>query len=459
MGKRLWRMRSMLGLIVCAALMVATPVDAQTAATRLSLLVNLHGLGTGGDNANPAANGTLQPLHSMRPVTVLVYAPDTTLAATVTGNLVYNTTTGKFTTTVTLPATIASGIYTVQIATPNFLHKTIPGIITITKGQITTGSPISLVTGDANNDNKLSVLDYNMVVDCFSDLSPAKNCTDAIKKLATDLTDDGSINQFDYNLLLRELSVQTGDEGGPTPTQSTVSPTASPTPTPYQSGATLPSQLLNLTNWKITLPTGASSSPTEIKQPQLASFSVDPWFVLSSDKTGVRFRAPVNGVTTSGSSYPRSELREMTSNGTANAAWSSNTGIHTMTIEEAITAVPQTKKHVVAGQIHDASNDVIVIRLEYPKLFVDIGGTTGPILDSNYTLGKKFTVKFEVSNGSTKIYYNNSLAYTLTKSYSGAYFKAGAYTQSNCSTESTSALCVSTNYGEVVIYSLQVTQQ
>jgi hypothetical protein len=149
----------------------------------------------------------------------------------------------------------------------------------------------------------------------------------------------------------------------------------------------------------------------------------------------------------------------MTNNGLTNASWSSANGTHTMFIDQKITAVPSVKKHIVAGQIHDASDDVIVIRLEYPKLFIDINGTDGPVLDSNYTLGKRFTVKFEVNNNQTKIYYNGNTtpSYTLNKSYSGAYFKAGAYTQSNCSTEGSSSLCNENNYGEVVIYKVIVT--
>ncbi|MFA6973730.1 MAG: polysaccharide lyase family 7 protein [Parcubacteria group bacterium] len=224
---------------------------------------------------------------------------------------------------------------------------------------------------------------------------------------------------------------------------------------PDVSAATLPAQVLNLTNWKETLPTGSSGSPTEILQSSLSSFSTPPYFQVNSTGNGVQFRAPVNGVTTSGSGYPRSELREMTNNGTTQASWSTTSGTHAMYIDEAITAVPQTKKHVVAGQIHDASDDVIVIRLEYPKLFIDINGVTGPTLDANYTLGKRFQVIFMATNGQIKIYYNGGAtpAYTLNKSGSGNYFKAGAYTQSNCSKE---AVCSSSNYGEVVVYNLAV---
>ena len=222
-----------------------------------------------------------------------------------------------------------------------------------------------------------------------------------------------------------------------------------------QAACTYPAQVLDITNCKETLPTGKSGSPTEITQPALATYAADPYFHANQTCDGVVFRAPVNGVTTSNSGYPRSELREMTDNGTSNASWSTTSGTHTMFIDEAITSVPKTKRHIVAGQVHDANDDVIVIRLEYPKLFVDINGKTGPTLDANYTLGKRFTVKFVASSGKIDIYYNGSqtASYTLSKSDSGCYFKAGAYTQSNCSKESD---CSSNNFGEVVIYNLSL---
>ena len=226
-------------------------------------------------------------------------------------------------------------------------------------------------------------------------------------------------------------------------------------PPEIKPAATYPAEILNLANWKQTLPIGKSKSPAEIKQPMLTTYAMNSCFNVDSQGDGVVFRAPVNGVTTSGSGYPRSELREMTNGGKALASWSTTSGTNTMTIDEAITAVPKDKKHVVAGQIHNANDDVIVIRLEYPKLFVDINGQGGPTLDANYTLGKRFTVKFVAENGQIKVYYNGgtSPAYTMNKKISGCYFKAGAYTQSNCTKEKD---CSSDNYGEVVIYNLTV---
>lgn len=289
---------------------------------------------------------------------------------------------------------------------------------------------------DIVSDGIIDLTDYSVLVQNFLK-SPLINPR-------ADISSDGKVDLTDYSLLVSDFLK--------------TCPPATPTITPT---STLPSQVLNLTNWKLQLPTGSEGSVTEIKQPALASYQIDPWYVINSTRDGVRFRAPVNGVTTSGSNYPRSELREMTNNGSTNASWTSGSGTHTMFLDQAFTAVPQTKKHVVAGQIHDSSDDVIVIRLEYPKLFIDINGSDGPTLDANYTLGKRFTVKFEASGNQTKIYYNGSTtpAYTLSKSYSGAYFKAGAYTQSNCSTEGTSSLCNANNYGEVVVYQAIVTHQ
>ncbi|MDO8452289.1 MAG: polysaccharide lyase family 7 protein [bacterium] len=220
-----------------------------------------------------------------------------------------------------------------------------------------------------------------------------------------------------------------------------------------------PSQVLNLLNWKITLPLGSSRNPTEIRQPELATFKIDPWFIIMPEGNAVRFRAAVNGVTTRGSDYPRSELREMANNGNVNANWSSDISTHTMFLDQAITAVPKIKQQVVAGQIHDDNKDIIVIRLDYPILHIRINGTNVRTLDSNYMLGKRFSVKFVVNENSTKVYYNDSIdsVYVLNSKYSGAYFKVGAYTQSNCSREGNPLLCKDDNYGEVVVYKVTTT--
>jgi hypothetical protein len=292
--------------------------------------------------------------------------------------------------------------------------------------------------GDFNADSKVDGIDFVIWVQNYGRVAPSPTFTVTPTRIPT----------------ITPTPLRTV-----TPTKTpTPSPTRAPSPTPTNtSGAIYPAQILNLTNWKITLPIGSSGSPTEIKQPQLATYKIDPWFVVASGG-GVQFRAPVNGTTTSGSSYPRSELREMTSNGTANASWSSTSGTHTMTIDQKVTALPATKPHIVVGQIHDSADDVSVFRLEGTTLWITNGDTThGYAVDTNMTLGKRFTVKFEVSGGKIRYYYNGTLLpYTQSKSFSGAYFKAGAYTQANCSNSSP---CSSSNYGEAVIYNITLTHQ
>lgn len=134
-----------------------------------------------------------------------------------------------------------------------------------------------------------------------------------------------------------------------------------------------PANILNLTNWKLTVPIDANNTQLglakEISQPQLATYSLSPYFLNNSTNTGVIFQANTGGATTSGSGNPRSELREMTNNGTDRAAWSVSSGINTIIIDQAITHLPTVKNHIVAGQLHgddnntgpDGNDDVIVL--------------------------------------------------------------------------------------------------
>ena len=97
----------------------------------------------------------------------------------------------------------------IKIMTDYHLVRLLPGIITVQPGKTTTLPAVHLIAGDANNDNRLDIRDYNVLLDCYSDLAPAIACT-TTKKPTTDFNDDGSVNQFDYNLLLREISTQPG---------------------------------------------------------------------------------------------------------------------------------------------------------------------------------------------------------------------------------------------------------
>ncbi len=228
-------------------------------------------------------------------------------------------------------------------------------------------------------------------------------------------------------------------------------------------GILYPADILDLANWKLNLPVDTNGTQTgtsaEIKQGRLDTFFIQPYFHNNTDNTGVVFMANCGGATTSGSGYPRSELREMADNGATNASWSSSSGTHIMEIEQAVTHLPDVKKHIVVGQIHDASDDVIVFRLEGTKLFMDHNGADGVVLDNNYVLGTRFKVKMVVNGNKVYSYYNDVQKEIYAVSFSGAYFKAGAYVQSSCKGTKKVAGESCDAYGEVVIYKLTVTHQ
>lgn len=198
------------------------------------------------------------------------------------------------------------------------------------------------------------------------------------------------------------------------------------------------------------MPAGREGRPLEIRQPRLRSLANGTYIRLRPDR-GVRFRAPVGGVTTENSSYPRTELREMTADGRREAAWSSTSGRHVMTLTQAITATPRAKPHVVAGQIHDAEDDVLMIRLEGRRLFVESKGEDVGLLDPNYRLGRRFTVSVVATSSGVRVRYNQKRVVHVRKVGRGWYFKAGCYPQSNPERgDHASAI------GEVVIYALTV---
>lgn len=218
-----------------------------------------------------------------------------------------------------------------------------------------------------------------------------------------------------------------------------------------------PAQVLNLTNWKLQLPIGAEEKPTEIKQPQLATYSNPSYFSANTNCDGVRFTAPVNGVTTSGSSYPRSELREMTNNGRDNMSFSSTVGTHKFQVQLAFAALPKVKPHLVGLQVHGGTFDASAFRLEGTKLWITNGDNAHHYLvTDNYKLNTRILAAYEVSGGVIKAFVNGRQVTSFPSAITTGYFKTGAYTQANCLN---STPCDSTNYGRTVVYSMSVSHK
>lgn len=187
-----------------------TPSASSTASLNLNLL--LHGIGSGGDNANPTGNSlsNKNPLTPERKAIVSLFDVNNNLVATAEGKVVYSSESGSFRGIATSSATVLPGKYSIKVNTDYRLTRLVSGIQTIVTGQTFTLPVAELVAGDATKDNRLDIRDYNMLLDCYSDISAAAACDDA-KKIATDGNDDGNVNQFDYNLFLREISTQPGE--------------------------------------------------------------------------------------------------------------------------------------------------------------------------------------------------------------------------------------------------------
>lgn len=189
-----------------------TPV-ASGSGTRLAVTIALDGIGTRGDNTNPNTStlSNKEPLHRTVGASVEIYDTSNKLIAAGVGEVNYDAAAGNYSGVLPVQTGFPSGQYTVKIKVDGRLRKQVVGIQTITAGQVSTITPTALIAGDANNDNKLNILDYNFVIGCYSDLNSAVDCNSAEKKTITDFNDDGGVNQVDYNLFLRELSTQAGE--------------------------------------------------------------------------------------------------------------------------------------------------------------------------------------------------------------------------------------------------------
>ncbi len=228
-----------------------------------------------------------------------------------------------------------------------------------------------------------------------------------------------------------------------------------PAPAQDRSAVRYPGDVLDLGSWYLTRPTGAPGDPDTVHQPGLATFS-GPDFRLNETRDGVVFTANAGGATTENSDYPRSELREMS--GSEKASWSNTSGTHTLSVRQAVTALPPAKPEVTTAQIHDASSDVLAVRLEATNLIVqyddgnDDGGKTDITLDPAYQLGTPYDLKIVAANGRIEVYYNGTRKADIPKSGSEWYFKSGSYLQSNPSKGDAPDAA-----GEVVLFALRVT--
>lgn len=105
--------------------------------------------------------------------------------------------------------TLPTGRYLIWVKTQQYLRKVYPRPISLTIGQTISAPRIILIAGDINHDNLLNIIDYNILLSCYSGAQPSPTCGNN-RELA-DFNDDGEINGIDYNIFIRNIGTQAGD--------------------------------------------------------------------------------------------------------------------------------------------------------------------------------------------------------------------------------------------------------
>eukprot|EP00611_Tribonema_gayanum_P019013 TRINITY_DN3239_c0_g1_i4.p1 TRINITY_DN3239_c0_g1~~TRINITY_DN3239_c0_g1_i4.p1 ORF type:complete len:345 (+),score=96.26 TRINITY_DN3239_c0_g1_i4:175-1209(+) len=212
-----------------------------------------------------------------------------------------------------------------------------------------------------------------------------------------------------------------------------------------------PAQNFDMSHWKLTLPVdrngGVTGEAMEMSSSQLATMPgySAKWFKTASNG-GLSMEAAINGATTSGSSYPRSELREQMVTGSDSANWYAS-GNAVLEAQLTINNVPSTTGKIVVGQIHGVDAAPLV-KLRYVwtasgggKLDALVKATPSSTTDvsyrlsSNLPLKERFEYRISVSRGVMTMSVNKEppMQHVISSQWAsvGLYFKAGVYVQAD----------------------------
>lgn len=193
--------------------------------TTLALNLRLHGIGSGGDSVNPnkSSLSNKNPLNQERNLNIQIVNEENEIVATKIAPAFYNSDTGIFFSNVVINDPLPQGDYVVKVKADAYLRKLMPGFLTVEPGEKNIMKLTDLIAGDINNDNVINALDYNTLYDCgYGVLKPypminarsaykTKACQSHDNKENADLNNNGVVEASDYNLFIRELSVQFGD--------------------------------------------------------------------------------------------------------------------------------------------------------------------------------------------------------------------------------------------------------
>lgn len=187
--------------------------------TVFNIKVGLDAIGSTGDNQNPnvSTGSNKNPITPTRNLIIEVYDSNNQLVVSKPGTMTYDSASGKFLSIFDIGNTPFNGNYTIKAKSNGYLKKLFPGIISLSStssGVTNVDLPlVNLVAGDINTDNSLTISDYAILASCsiYSTDNQSFCNTSSVSKTLSDLNDDGAVDQIDYNLFLREYSVQNGD--------------------------------------------------------------------------------------------------------------------------------------------------------------------------------------------------------------------------------------------------------
>lgn len=200
-------------------------------------------------------------------------------------------------------------------------------------------------------------------------------------------------------------------------------------PPPPKPVGKYPSDVLDLRNWTIMLPTGGQGDPDN---EYVIGRSIPGVLFVDTDGAVVFRTDVVNGVHSGGSKYPRTEAREMVDDDWTKAAWPS-TSPRWLQADLAIdTSHLTTRKRINGMQIHDGGDDVCqVMAREDGKLgLAHNDGDSFEVIDPAYVSGTRFTCKILVTGtGRLQVFYNGAKKVDVPKTGTGWYWKVGCYAQ------------------------------
>jgi hypothetical protein len=166
--------------------------------TNIAVYLKLAGIGAD----RTVENNVIQ--FPQRNIHIQLISAQNNLTSSPSGIVTYNPQTGLYKGFISLDSNFAGGAYLIKVRTDNTLWRQVPGIQNLTAGTLNETQAATLVSGDLNGDNEISVLDYNIFLSC----SGNRICS---QKSLADFNNDSLVEEIDLNILLSSFRIREGD--------------------------------------------------------------------------------------------------------------------------------------------------------------------------------------------------------------------------------------------------------